>query len=234
MALSITTINHTYTGDGSTVSFSIPFTFFSNTQVKVLATNTSTGVATELTQGVEFTVTGGDPGTAVLAATAPTASETWKVYRSTPLTQIYDFLNSTTVNLETIEKALDRLAMMAQEIAGGAVSSSSSSGGSYQIGTLQTVAAAGTVGIVDGVLRQVAKVQGDVGGTTADLTVPIEAGTVDGQELVLLGQSDVDPLTIPGVGANLNINGSAVLLNGDALALLLDHTNSKWIELNRR
>lgn len=233
MAISITTVDHTYTGDGSTTTFAIPFTFFNNSQIKVEETDTVTSVVTQLTQGAEFTVTGGDPGTGVLAATAPSSTKQWRVYRSTPLTQIYDFLDSTTVTLENIEKALDRIVMMAQEIADSAVAVAGS-GGSYQINALQTVLAAGTVTITTGVMRQLCKVQGDTGGTTADTTTAITNGTIDGQELVLLGQSDTQPLTMPSIATNLDINGDAVLFKNNALTLLWDNTNTKWVELNRR
>lgn len=234
MALSITTVDHTYTGDGSTTTFPIPFTFFNNTQVKVEETDTTTGVITQLTQGAEFTISGGDPGTSVLATTAPSATKTWRVYRSTPLTQIYDFINNTTVNLENIEKALDRIVMMAQEIANGAVIGSGGSGGSYQINPLQTIVAGGTVTVTADVLRQLCKVQGDTGGTTASTTTAIDNGTVDGQELVLLGQSDTNPLTLNSTTTNLAVNGNVILFNNSALTLVWDSTNTKWVELNRR
>lgn len=237
MAISITTVDHTYTGDGSTTTFAIPFTFFNNTQVKVEETDTTTGFITQLTQGAEYTVSGGDPGTSVVATTAPNPTKTWRVYRSTPLTQIYDFINSTTVNLENIEKALDRLAMMAQELANdidSVAGGGSGATGSYQVNALQTIIANATISLVPNVLRQLCKVQGDTGGTTANTTTAIDNGTVDGQELLLLGQSDANPLTLNSTTTNLAVNGNVILFKNSALTLIWDDTNTKWVEVNRR
>lgn len=234
MALSILVTEQVYTGDGSTTNFAIPFTFFSNSQVVVEETDTGTGTITTLTNGTEYTISGGDPGTTVVATTAPTSTKRWRVYRSTPLTQIWDFINNTTVNLENIEKALDRIVMMAQELNSRDISVDVASG-SYNVIAVQTISAGGTIVSDNTKLRKICYVQGGSGGTTASTTTAIDNGLVDGQEIVLIGRSNDNPLTISATStSNMNINGDVVLFEGNVLTVVWDSTNNKWIELNRR
>lgn len=233
MALSNLVTEEVYTGNGSTTTFPITFTLFNNSQVVVEETDLGTGAVVILNVGVEYTITGGDPGTAVEATVAPASTKQWRVYRATPYTQIYDFLNTTTINMENVEKALDRIVMMLQEVAGGGVVASGS-GNNYAVQALQTVGASGTATLASNVLRQLLLVQGGSGGTTASTTTAITNGSIDGQEVVLLGRNNSQPLTISGATTNMDINGDMVLGAGNALTLIWDNTNTKWVELNRR
>ena len=234
MALSNLVTEEVYTGNGSTTTFPITFTLFNNSQVVVEETDLDTGAVVILNVGVEYTITGGDPGTAVEATVAPASTKQWRVYRATPYTQIYDFLNTTTINMENVEKALDRIVMMLQEVAGGGGVVASGSGNNYTVQSLQTIAGGGTITLTSNTLRQLLLVQGGSGGTTASTTTALTNGSIDGQEAVLLGRNNTQPLTISGATTNMNINGDMVLGAGNALTLVWDNTNTKWVELNRR
>ncbi len=63
------------TGDGATLSFPITFPFITNTHLlvrRILIASPYTEIVD--TMGVEFSITGGNPGTAVLYAVAPTSA----------------------------------------------------------------------------------------------------------------------------------------------------------------
>lgn len=229
MALSNLLVEDDFAGDGTTVNFAIPFTFFNNTQAKAKLTS-STGVVTYWTAGVEYTISGGDPGTTLVAATAPAVGETLTIYRSTPLTQIYDFLNNTAVNMENVEKALDRLGMMLQEL-----SNSVSSNGIYGFYSqaTQTVVNGTTISIDETKQRLIVPVQGNAGAVIANATTAIENGAVDGQELLIRGVHATNSVTISGSSANMEINGDMVLVAFSTLSLVWNGTTSKWTEVAR-
>lgn len=95
----------------------------------------------------------------------------------------------------------------------------------------QSVAASGT--ITTGTDPRLLKgVQGSGGAQTADATTPIAAGTSDGQELRLIGLSDVDTLTLL-AGGNLKLNGDVTLAAGQTIDLTWDDPTSKWTETTR-
>jgi hypothetical protein len=73
MTVSAETNKATYSGDGSTTSFSTVFTFASNDEVTVSKVVTATGVTTEFTLGTEYTLTGAGTGSAgtVVISTSP-------------------------------------------------------------------------------------------------------------------------------------------------------------------
>lgn len=233
MAISNLVTEEIYLGDGVTTTFPITFSIFNNSQVVVEETDLDTGVISTLNVGVEYTITGGDPGTNVEATVAPASTKRWRVYRSTPLTQIYDFLNTTTVNMENVEKALDRLVMMLQEVNSRDITVDVASG-SYNIIALQTISAGATIASDNTKLRKICYVQGGSGGTTASTTTALANGSVGGQEVVLLGRNNNQPLTISGTTSNMGINGDMVLGDGNALTVVWDSSNNKWVELNRR
>lgn len=106
-----------------------------------------------------------------------------------------------------------------------------SGGGSLSIKTTQTISAAGTIAIT-GTGEQLLRVQGNAGAVTVDATTALTAGTKDGQQCMLQGLSDVNTVTIPGVG-NVNTNGACVLGNGDFLRLMWIAADSAWRETSR-
>lgn len=94
-----------------------------------------------------------------------------------------------------------------------------------------TVAGSGTI-VVGGGIRQFLRVAGASGAQTVDTTTGMTAGTVDGQEVRLMGTSDTDTLTIT-VAGNMAPNGSITLGAGDIIDFMWDATNSVWREVSR-
>lgn len=115
MTVSAETNKATYSGDGSTTSFSTVFTFASNTEVTVTKVVTATGVETEFTEGTEYTLTGAGTGSAgtVTISTSPTdytpASGTKLVIQLKPdFTQTTDLPRGGTVSpADTLEPMHD-------------------------------------------------------------------------------------------------------------------------------
>lgn len=110
MAVSLTTTENTFTGDGATVTFAAPtWSFQTNSQIKVSVD----GVVKTLT--THYTLTG-SPATAVVFVSAPAAAAAIRIYRSTPLTQTLNLQENASNPVEDTEKALDRLLYMIQEL----------------------------------------------------------------------------------------------------------------------
>jgi hypothetical protein len=106
-----------YTGDGSTTAFATsPVVFFDAADLKVYTVVTATGVATLKTITTHYTVSGGSGSTGtVTMLTAPASTETLVIVRDVAATQSSDFVNNDINDAETLEDALDRLTMLAQQ-----------------------------------------------------------------------------------------------------------------------
>lgn len=105
-----------YSGNGSTTVFSTVFSFFSNTDVKVVLTNTS-NVETLLSVGTHYTITGaGGASGNITMITAPASGEKLTIYRDPPITQSTDYINGDPFDAETHERALDKLTQIVQAI----------------------------------------------------------------------------------------------------------------------
>jgi hypothetical protein len=116
----------TYTGNDATVAFSFPYRFLENAHLRVVRTVIATGVETELTLdsgGVNgFTATGaGDPaGGGITVVTAPTTLQRLTIdLGNIPATQEQAYVPNTTLPAQTVEKALDKLTMLVQNVIGG-------------------------------------------------------------------------------------------------------------------
>lgn len=108
-----------YNGDGSTTAFPVPFPFFGTDEVVVTSRVIATGVETTLTLGVEYTVTGGNGGTGTVTATsAPAAGIQWTIERATEVLQEIDFQSNGAFPEEAVERGLDRVTAILQEVAG--------------------------------------------------------------------------------------------------------------------
>lgn len=234
MSLTGTTVSMDYFGDGSLQIFPIPFVFFNNTQVNVKKLDTLTNIETILIQGTDFTVIGGNPGVNTLLGTAPLATDVVTVYRVTPKTQPTDYIETGKFPAEAHEQALDRIVMMLQELDAGIVSSTIPGGGQYARLNAQSVASGGTVSIgID--QRMVKKIQGAAADQTASATVPIAAGSIDAQELLLVGADDDLTLTLlQNDLSNIRINGDMTFKKNSTLELLYDLTDAIWIEIARK
>ncbi len=229
MSLSNLITEITYQGDGSTLSFPIPFDYMADSQVFVDSLDTGTQVLTTLTQGVEYTVSAPN----AVFGVAPGASEQIRIYRVTPKTQDIDYIASGAFAAEDHERGMDRMVMMIQELAAQVQAAAPVTGGGALIRlTDQTVSAGGTVTVSNN-QRLIKRVQGDTGGSDADVTTPIDDGSIDGQELRLVGFSDVNTLTIYD-GGNVSLNGLITFANNTVLDLFWDQDNTKWVETGRR
>jgi len=133
MAVSTSYSPLTYTGNGVTTSFPVTWQFFSGTLV-VTEIVIATGVETVKTITTHYTVTGGTsedglPATGtVVAEDAPESTVQWRIERVTPKTQASTWGENDSFPQKTIEAALDRLTLIAQEEASATVLSLVTSG----------------------------------------------------------------------------------------------------------
>lgn len=122
MTVSSSTDRATFAGNGVAAAFSLPFRFFANSDVVVQAIVDSTGVATPLTLGVDYLLTGaGQPeeagsATGVLTTSAPVPiGVSLFAQRIIPTTQPTDIVNQGRFFPEVHETVFDRLTMLIQQ-----------------------------------------------------------------------------------------------------------------------
>jgi len=121
MTISNTTTEQIYQGDGVTTSFAIPFAFTANSQVQVILRDYTVPTAvteTTLTAPGQYSISGGDPGSAVVTVSTPTATQRVLVRRVTPVTQETDYISTGIFPPETNERTLDRIVQQVQEVVG--------------------------------------------------------------------------------------------------------------------
>jgi|GEM_PF-3293936 hypothetical protein len=117
MTVSTTSSRVAYAGNGSTVTFSVPFYFLASADLTVIKT-TSAGVQTTLVLNTDYTVTGaGVPaGGSVTCTVAPAGGESLVIFRAPAETQLTDYQPNDPFPAETHERALDKLTMIAQRL----------------------------------------------------------------------------------------------------------------------
>jgi len=113
-----------YSGDGVSTVFPYAKMFFEQDDVVVVSTNTSTLVDTTRVLGVDYTVSGSVDlagvyvdGANIIFTTAPTASERITIYRATDITQGTDLEENDDLPANVLERALDKLTIIVQQIA---------------------------------------------------------------------------------------------------------------------
>jgi hypothetical protein len=121
MTLSTTANRVSYAGDGSTVSFSIPFLFLVNSHIEATL-RSSAGVETTWTLGTQYTLTGAGlaNGGTLTVDTSPTdytpaTGETLVIRRVVPETQETDYPEGGAFPASAHEQALDKLTMLIQQ-----------------------------------------------------------------------------------------------------------------------
>lgn len=126
MTISSTTDRASFPGNGVTVSFPLPFRFFSDADIVAELIEDSTGLVTELDLGIDYTLTGagdpevdGSPTGTIDPTVAPAAGFTLFVRRVMPLTQPTDIVNQGRFYPELHETVFDRLTMLIQQAALG-------------------------------------------------------------------------------------------------------------------
>lgn len=108
-------------GDGSTVDFTIGFSFQSSDDVHVYLQDESSSpfVATEVDAGPgadQFTVTGTDPGTTVHMGTAPSSTQRLLIKRIMAFTQSVDYVETDAFPAESHEQAMDKQVLLLQQV----------------------------------------------------------------------------------------------------------------------
>lgn len=114
----------------------------------------------------------------------------------------------------------------------GDLTSFSGSGGQFIVIPSAAITAGASISSGSDV-RSIIYVTGSGGAITTSVAAPLSAGSSDGQERVIIGQSDTNTVTIP-AGTNMKMNGPAFLKDGSAIGFIWDASNSVWNETYRR
>ena len=117
MTVSSTTNKASYSGNGTTTVFTVPFYFLAAADLQVIL-RSSAGVETVQALTTQYTVTGaGVPsGGTVTMLTAPASGTTLTILRNAAATQETDLLPNDRLPAESLETALDKLTMLVQQL----------------------------------------------------------------------------------------------------------------------
>lgn len=107
-----------FAGNGATVTFAIPFDFADNSEVVVYLRNGNVSPATQTlkTVGVDYTISGGNPGVNVIMNTAPATGETLVIIRDVVSNQPTNYVSNGAFDAEAHEDALDHIVRQVQEL----------------------------------------------------------------------------------------------------------------------
>lgn len=228
MTISTTSTSETYVGNGALLTFAIPFPFLAASHIVVDLIEIATGLETPQVSGTDYNVV----GTNVVMVAAPSASYNLRIKRETPQTQATNFNVNQTYITTAVETAIDKLTMLIQELEDRLSAFVQGEGAGVMVaGTAQSLVASATLAITEAA-RQYIKVAGNGGAITLDATVGVTAGTVDGQEIRIMGTHATNTVTLPDSG-NLNLNGACVLGLYDIIDLVWIDADSMWYEVSR-
>lgn len=117
MTVTTTTPRISYSGNGTTTVFALPYYFLSASDLRVLK-RTALGVESVLSLGTQYTVTGAGVGAggSVTLATAPASGESITIIRNPVIVQNTDYLTNDSFPAESHERALDLLTMVGQRL----------------------------------------------------------------------------------------------------------------------
>ena len=119
MTISSTTVKNSYSGDGSTTTFTYTFKIFQDSDIQVII-RSSTGTETIKTLTTHYTVTGAGVaggGTVVFTSgNIPTSTQTVVLRRNLPQTQSIDYIANDPFPAESHEEGLDRAMMAVQQL----------------------------------------------------------------------------------------------------------------------
>ena len=117
MTVSSTTNKATYSGNGTTTAFTVPFYFLAAADLQVIL-RSSAGVETVQTLTSQYTVTGAGvaSGGTVTMLTAPASGTTLTILRNIEATQETDLLPNDRLPAESLETALDKATMLIQQL----------------------------------------------------------------------------------------------------------------------
>jgi len=111
-----------YTGDGTTVLFTVPFYFIADGDLRLeTIPTTGTALPTPLTITTDYTVSdaGNLNGGSVTMVVAPTSSQKLRITRWVDPIQPIDYVENDSFPAETHERGLDRLTMLIQQMLTG-------------------------------------------------------------------------------------------------------------------
>ena len=112
MTVSSTESRITYSGNGSTTTFAVPFTFDSSTDLEVNIITNSTRDVVLQTLNTDYTVSGTD----IVMTSAPSAGQTLVITLGLTFEQSTDYIANDPFPAETHENALDELAKQLKEL----------------------------------------------------------------------------------------------------------------------
>ena len=119
MTISSTTVKNSYSGDGSTTTFSYTFKIFQDSDIQVII-RSANGTETTKTITTHYTVTGaGNSGGGSVIFTSgniPTSTQTVVLRRNIPQTQSIDYIANDPFPAESHEEGLDRATMAIQQL----------------------------------------------------------------------------------------------------------------------
>lgn len=117
MTVSSTTTKASYSGNGSTTVFAVPFYFLQNADLLVIL-RSSAGVETTQVLGTNYTLTGAgnEAGGSLTMTVAPPTGTTLTILRNAAATQETDLLPNDRLPAESLETALDKLTMLVQQL----------------------------------------------------------------------------------------------------------------------
>lgn len=118
MTVSSSTATASYTGNGSTQVFPIPFYFLVDADIKVTKKSGATGAVTTLTLNSDYTLTGAGStsgGSLTTTPAVPTGDQIF-IERAVDAVQNTEYPVNSPFPAASHEKALDRLTMLAQQI----------------------------------------------------------------------------------------------------------------------
>lgn len=119
MTISSTTVKNSYSGDGSTTTFTYTFKIFQDSDIQVII-RAANGTETIKTITTHYTVTGAgvsSGGTVVFTSgNIPTSTQTVVLRRNIPQTQAIDYIANDPFPAESHEEGLDRATMAIQQI----------------------------------------------------------------------------------------------------------------------
>ena len=119
MTISSTTVRNSYSGDGSTTTFSYTFKIFQDSDIQVII-RSANGTETTKTITTHYTVTGAGVsagGTVIFTGgNIPTSTQTVVLRRNIPQTQAIDYIANDPFPAESHEEGLDRATMAIQQL----------------------------------------------------------------------------------------------------------------------
>jgi hypothetical protein len=117
MTVSSTTARVSYSGNGTTTVFPVPFYFLANSDLLVVL-RSSAGIETQQVLSTNYTVTGAGvlSGGSVTMTVAPPSGTSLTILRNVALTQTTDFLPNDRLPAESLEQTVDKLTMIVQQL----------------------------------------------------------------------------------------------------------------------